>query len=87
MIKLKINNKNIVKFSKKNYDATQHIKTWEIQLKQYLGNMLSLIRIVKKKMESKNNTNECICKTETDSQIQKTNLWLPKGRGKQGGTN
>ena len=28
------------------------------------------------------NTNECICETEADSQIQKTNLWLPKGRGK-----
>ena len=27
-----------------------------------------------------NNTNECICKTETDSQIQKTHSWLPKGR-------
>ena len=35
----------------------------------------------------KNNTNECICKTETDSQIQKTNLWLPKVRGNVGGTN
>ena len=23
----------------------------------------------------------------SDSQIQKTNLWLPKGRGKRGGTN
>ena len=27
-----------------------------------------------------NNTNECICETETDSQIQKTHLWLPKRR-------
>ena len=37
----------------------------------------------------KNNTNEYIniCKTETDSQIQKTNFWLPKERGKGGGTN
>ena len=34
----------------------------------------------------KNNTNECICKTEADSQIQKTNLWLPKGKGDGGGT-
>ena len=25
------------------------------------------------------NTNESIYKTKTDSQIQKTNLWLPKG--------
>ena len=33
----------------------------------------------------RNNTNESICKTETDSQTQKTNLWLPKGkRGRQG---
>ena len=29
----------------------------------------------------KNNTNELIYKTETDSQTQKTNLWLPKGKG------
>ena len=36
-------------------------------------------------VELKNNANECICKTETDSQIQKTNLWLPKGRN-GGGT-
>ena len=27
---------------------------------------------------AENNTNECICKTKTDSQIT-TNLWLPKG--------
>ena len=26
-------------------------------------------------------TNELIYKTETDSQTQKTNLWLPKGKG------
>ena len=29
----------------------------------------------------KYDTNELIYKTETDSQIQKTNLWLPKGEG------
>ena len=29
------------------------------------------------------NTNECICKTGTDT--EKTNLWLPKERGKRGG--
>ena len=28
----------------------------------------------------KNNTNESIYKTEADSQTQKTNLWLPKGK-------
>ena len=28
----------------------------------------------------KNYTNELIYKTETDSQISKTNLWLPKGK-------
>ena len=27
----------------------------------------------------KSNTNELIFKTETDSQTDKTNLWLPKG--------
>ena len=29
----------------------------------------------------KNNTNELVYKTETDSQTWKTNLWLPKGKG------
>ena len=29
----------------------------------------------------KNNTNEFICKTETDSQASQTNLWLSKGKG------
>ena len=29
----------------------------------------------------KNNTNEFVDKTETDSQTQKTNLWLPQGKG------
>ena len=29
----------------------------------------------------KNNTNEYIYKTETDSQTYKTNLWLSKGKG------
>ena len=28
----------------------------------------------------KNDTNELIYKTETDSQISKSNLWLPKGK-------
>ena len=28
----------------------------------------------------KNHTNELIYKTETDSQTEKTNLWLPKGK-------
>ena len=28
----------------------------------------------------KNDTNELIYRTETDSQISKTNLWLPKGK-------
>ena len=30
----------------------------------------------------KNNTNESMRKTETDSQTQKVNLWLPNGTGK-----
>ena len=29
----------------------------------------------------KSGTNELIYKTEIDSQTQKTNLWLPKGKG------
>ena len=29
----------------------------------------------------KNDTNELVYKTEIDSQTQKTNLWLPKGKG------
>ena len=32
-------------------------------------------------MESKNDTNELIYKTETDPQTLKTSLWLPKGKG------
>ena len=27
---------------------------------------------------NRNDANELICKTETDSQISKSNLWLPK---------
>ena len=34
-------------------------------------------------MKSKNNTNESTYKTEIDWQMQNTNLWLPKGRGKE----
>ena len=33
----------------------------------------------------KNDTNELIYKTETDLQISKTNLWLPKGKLRGGG--
>ena len=33
----------------------------------------------------KNNTNEFIYKPETDSQTQKTNLWLPRGKGVEEG--
>ena len=32
----------------------------------------------------KNDTNELIYKTEIDSQTQKRNLWLPKGKGEEG---
>ena len=35
----------------------------------------------------KNDTNELIYKTEIDSQIQKTNLSLPKGKEDEEGTN
>ena len=31
----------------------------------------------------KKDTSELIYKTEMDSQTQKTNLWLPKGRGEK----
>ena len=33
----------------------------------------------------KNGTTELIYKTEIDSQTQKTNLWLPKGKGSEEG--
>ena len=33
----------------------------------------------------KYNTNQHIYKTKTDSQIQRTDLWLPRGRGGRGG--
>ena len=32
----------------------------------------------------KNDTSESIYKTESESQTYKTNLWLPKGKGKGG---
>ena len=35
----------------------------------------------------KYDTNEAIYKTETDSQIQKINQWLPEVRGKEQGQN
>ena len=35
----------------------------------------------------KYDTNELIYKTETDLQTQKTDLWLPKGKGGGGGIN
>ena len=35
----------------------------------------------------KNNTNELIYTTETDSQAYKTNLWLPTGKGVGGRMN
>ena len=35
----------------------------------------------------KYDTNELIQKTETDSEIHKTNLWLLKGKGGGGGIN
>ena len=31
----------------------------------------------------KNGTNEFFYKTETESQMQKTNLWLPKGKERE----
>ena len=34
----------------------------------------------------KDDTNEPIYKTETDSQTQRTDLWLPEGRGGTGRT-
>ena len=35
----------------------------------------------------KYDTNKVIYKTETDSQMQKTHLWLPMGKGGWGGLN
>ena len=35
----------------------------------------------------KNSTSECMCRREPDSLMQRTNQWLPLGRGKQGGEN
>ena len=32
-------------------------------------------------LKKKNDTDELIYKTEIDPQTQKTNLWLPKGKG------
>ena len=35
----------------------------------------------------KNGTNELLCRTETDSQTERVNLWLPTGKGGGGGIN
>ena len=37
--------------------------------------------------KKKKDINELIYKTETDLQISKTNLWLPKGKHRGGGIN
>ena len=37
------------------------------------------------KKKKRKATNELISKTETDSQTQKTDLWLSKGKGAGGG--
>ena len=39
---------------------------------------------VERRKKKKKDTNELISKTERDSQTQKTNLWLPKGKGGKG---
>ena len=33
-------------------------------------------------VQKTNDTNKLICKNETDTHTQKTNLWLPMGKGK-----
>jgi len=38
-------------------------------------------------LKEKEDTNELIFKTERDSQTQKTNIWLPKGKRGWGGIN
>ena len=48
----------------------------ESQTEKDRYHMISLICGSKKQ----NDTDELIYKTETDSQTQKTNLWLPKGK-------
>ena len=51
-----------------------HTKWSKLEKDKY--HMLSLICGI-----FKNDTNELIYKIEIDSQAQKTNLWLPKGKG------
>ena len=41
--------------------------------------MLSEVSLTEKDKHLKKDTNELICRTETDSQIWKMNVWLPKG--------
>ena len=38
-------------------------------------------------LKKKSDTNELIYKTETNSQTQKTKIWLPKGKRVKGGIN
>ena len=59
-----------------------HFLFWAVFLKSFLNDIFlkELISSVK------NDANELIYNTETNSHILKSNLWLPKGKG-QGGVN
>ena len=49
-------------------------------LNREVGDLLCPYVISPTQSNLKNDTNEFIYKTETDSQVLKTNLWLPKGK-------
>ena len=72
---------NGILLSHKNNEILPFVETWLdskiiklSQVRQRKTNVMYRLYV-----ESKNNTNELIYKTETDSQTWKTNLWLPRG--------
>ena len=60
-------------------NACQDLSTVQVE---YIQNEKQILQDITYMWNLKNNTNESICKIETDSQTQKTNLGLPKGKGR-----
>ena len=43
--------------------------------------MLKILYNITYKCIKKNRTNELMCKAETEIQTQRTNVWIPRGKG------
>ena len=57
------------------------VLTWENPVIMILSEISQILHDITYRWDLKYDTNELIYKTETDSQTQKTTLWLPKGKG------